>query len=134
MKEDRLTLKPQAVVAVARLGEFAPREALLQQLRAATNLFHRVEGIPAVLSVPSEAPSQAQVKVSLDVVKISVNYVLTAGSDVEVLQTTNPAGTAAISLTGNEVGNAIVGNEGQNTIVGGMGIFTVSPAWASTGS
>src|SRR5262245_62075895 len=39
LKEDRLTLKPRSVVAVARLGEFAPREALLQQLRADTNLF-----------------------------------------------------------------------------------------------
>jgi len=59
LKEDRLTLKPHAVVAVARLGEFAPREALLQQLRANTNLFSRVSGIPAVLEVPSQSQGNA---------------------------------------------------------------------------
>jgi Ca2+-binding RTX toxin-like protein len=54
----------------------------------------------------------------LDRVKTSVTYSLTAGSEVEILETTDQAGTTAIDLVGNEFDNTIIGNDGQNTIVG----------------
>jgi hypothetical protein len=69
IKEDKLTLKPHAAIVVARLGEFAPREALLQQLRAQTNLFSRVAGIPAVIEAPSENPAPSPGKPSQNAVK-----------------------------------------------------------------
>ena len=49
------------------------------------------------------------------------SYVLTAGAYVEVLSTTNHAGTAAINLTGNELAQVILGNAGANFLVGGGG-------------
>ena len=57
-----------------------------------------------------------------DTVLTSVSWELTAGADVEYLRTTNPNGTAAINLTGNASGNAIVGNDGNNLIIGGGGV------------
>jgi Ca2+-binding RTX toxin-like protein len=57
----------------------------------------------------------------MDVVRTSVSYTLTAGSDIEVLETTNQNGTAALSLGGNASGNQIVGNNGDNIINGGDG-------------
>jgi serralysin len=48
-----------------------------------------------------------------------VSYALTNGSEVEVLETTNQSGTAAINLTGNDGINFIVGNNGANIINGG---------------
>jgi len=57
-----------------------------------------------------------------DRVRTSVSYSLQQGPNiscaVEVLETTDPAGTAAIDLVGNEFGNTIVGNNGSNIIVG----------------
>ena len=53
-----------------------------------------------------------------DTVLASVSYTLTAGSSVETLATTNDAGTAAINLTGNNIGNAIRGNDGTNILNG----------------
>jgi len=54
-------------------------------------------------------------------VQTSVSYTLTAGADVEFLETTNAAGTAAINLTGNASGNVVIGNNGRNVINGGAG-------------
>jgi serralysin len=51
----------------------------------------------------------------------SVSFNLTAGQEIERLQTTDNAGTHAINLTGNEFANAIFGNAGDNTIIGGGG-------------
>ncbi|HUE79050.1 MAG TPA: SGNH/GDSL hydrolase family protein [Sphingomicrobium sp.] len=61
-----------------------------------------------------------------DVVKAGVSYALSAGSEIEVLQTTNNKGKAAINLTGNEFGQAIIGNSGSNILEGkgGADVFT----------
>ena len=56
-----------------------------------------------------------------DRVQTSVSYTLTAGADVEVLETRNAAGTTAINLTGNVSGNVVRGNNGGNVINGGDG-------------
>ena len=53
-----------------------------------------------------------------DIVRASVSYVLGAGQEVEVLTTTNNAGTVAINLTGNTFANTIYGNAGANVIDG----------------
>jgi Ca2+-binding RTX toxin-like protein len=57
----------------------------------------------------------------IDVVRTSANYALTAGSDVEVLETTSQNGTAALVLLGNANGNVVRGNNGDNVIGGGDG-------------
>ncbi len=61
-----------------------------------------------------------------DVVKASVSYALSSGSEIEVLQTTNAKGKTAINLTGNEFGQAIIGNAGSNILEGkgGADVFT----------
>jgi hypothetical protein len=56
-----------------------------------------------------------------DVVKASVSYALSAGSEIEVLRTTHDKGKTAINLTGNEFGQTIVGNSGNNVIEGKAG-------------
>jgi Ca2+-binding RTX toxin-like protein len=55
-----------------------------------------------------------------DRVRTSVSYSLSSGefSEIELLETTNQAGTAAIDLVGNQFNQTIVGNNGSNTIVG----------------
>src|SRR5262245_21685430 len=82
-----------------------------------------------------------------DRVQASTSYVLTAGAEVEVLQTTNAAGTARIDLVGNAFDNTIIGNNGNNTLVGspandgggydGLDVFTGNGGgdvfvWSST--
>jgi Ca2+-binding RTX toxin-like protein len=57
----------------------------------------------------------------IDTVRTSVSYTLTAGADVEILETANSAGTAALNLTGNASGNIVIGNNGNNIITGGVG-------------
>ncbi|HEX6072520.1 MAG TPA: hypothetical protein VFY95_05890, partial [Sphingomicrobium sp.] len=56
--------------------------------------------------------------VGQDVVKASASYALAAGSEIEVLRTTNDHGKAAINLTGNEFDQAIIGNNGANVLEG----------------
>lgn len=53
-----------------------------------------------------------------DVVKASVSYALTAGSEIEVLRTTNDKGKTAINLTGNDFAQTIIGNAGSNILEG----------------
>jgi serralysin len=56
-----------------------------------------------------------------DTVRTSVSYTLTAGADVEFLETTNRNGTAALNLTGNNAGNEVIGNNGNNFLNGSGG-------------
>jgi Ca2+-binding RTX toxin-like protein len=56
-----------------------------------------------------------------DTIAASVSYALGAGAEVELLTTGNIGGTAAINLTGNELGNEIWGNAGNNILNGGAG-------------
>ncbi|MER9067607.1 calcium-binding protein [Mesorhizobium sp. M0902] len=60
-----------------------------------------------------------------DKVLASASYVLSAGSQIELLATTNPSGTTAINLTGNEFAQTIQGNAGANVINGGRGADTM---------
>ena len=50
-----------------------------------------------------------------------MSYALGAGISVETLRTADPAATAAIDLTGNELANIVTGNAGANVINGGAG-------------
>ncbi|ESW80463.1 calcium-binding protein [Mesorhizobium sp. C280B] len=59
-----------------------------------------------------------------DKVLASVSHVLSAGSQIELLAT-NPSGTSAINLTGNEFAQTIQGNAGANVINGGGGADTM---------
>jgi Ca2+-binding RTX toxin-like protein len=56
-----------------------------------------------------------------DRVFAAANYVLTAGSEIEILSTADEAGTAPIALTGNERADRIIGNGGANILSGGDG-------------
>ena len=56
-----------------------------------------------------------------DNVVARTSYVLNAGAEVEVLSTTDNAGTANINLTGNELAQLVLGNAGSNTLSGGSG-------------
>jgi Ca2+-binding RTX toxin-like protein len=60
-----------------------------------------------------------------DRVQTSVTYSLAPGSEVEVLETTDPTAATAIDLVGNEYHNTITGNDGSNILVGGLGIDTL---------
>ena len=55
-----------------------------------------------------------------DRVQASLSFTLGAGMDIEVLQTSNSAATAAINLTGNALSQTITGNGGVNTLNGGV--------------
>jgi Ca2+-binding RTX toxin-like protein len=57
----------------------------------------------------------------VDYVATSDSYALLAGQGIEILSTTDNAGTAAINLTGNELLQVLVGNAGNNIINGGGG-------------
>ena len=58
---------------------------------------------------------------TLDRVFASASYVLAAGVEIELLSTTLQAGSAAIDLTGNELGQGMAGNNGLNRLDGGAG-------------
>ena len=61
-----------------------------------------------------------------DRVFASVGYTLGAGVSVEMLSTTNNAGTGAINLTGNELAQTLAGNAGANVLVGKGGADTLA--------
>lgn len=56
-----------------------------------------------------------------DRVMTSVSYALSSAQYIEVFTTTNSAGTGAINLTGNNLGQTIIGNAGANILTGGGG-------------
>jgi Ca2+-binding RTX toxin-like protein len=53
-----------------------------------------------------------------DGVLTSVDYSLKSGVEVEILSTTNAAGTAALKLAGNSFANTVIGNAGNNFLNG----------------
>ena len=53
-----------------------------------------------------------------DRVFASASWTLTAGAEIEIVSTNNHAGTVAINLTGNELGNYLYGNAGANIQIG----------------
>jgi phospholipase/lecithinase/hemolysin len=59
--------------------------------------------------------------VGQDIIKASVSYALSAGSEIEVLRTTNDKGKTAINLTGNDFDQTVIGNAGNNIIEGKAG-------------
>src|SRR6185369_2700966 len=69
--------------------------------------------------------------VGQDVVKASVSYALAAGSEIEVLRTTNDKGKTAINLTGNDFDQMIVGNSAANVLDGKGG---ADQLWGGAGN
>ncbi|MEQ1955193.1 calcium-binding protein [Mesorhizobium sp. CN2-181] len=61
----------------------------------------------------------------VDTVATNVNYVLTAGAEVETLRTTSNSGLTGFDLTGNKFAQTIIGNAGSNVIKGGGGADTL---------
>jgi hypothetical protein len=60
-----------------------------------------------------------------DKIYVSVSYVLDAGLEIELLSTGSTAGTTAINLTGNAVGQILSGNNGVNFLDGKGGHDTL---------
>ena len=60
-----------------------------------------------------------------DAVYASVSYALAAGAAVEILSSSDNAGTAALTLVGNSYEQVIYGNAGANFIAGGGGADTL---------
>ena len=58
---------------------------------------------------------------SADQVRAAVSFGLAGDDNIEVMQTTSFAGTGAINLTGNALGQTIIGNAGANTLEDGAG-------------
>jgi Ca2+-binding RTX toxin-like protein len=56
-----------------------------------------------------------------DRIRTSVSFTIAAGQEIEILQTDNNIGTAALALAGNALGQYIFGNYGANLIDGGGG-------------
>ncbi len=61
-----------------------------------------------------------------DRVRAAATYVLAAGVQVEVLETSLATATATIALTGNATSQAIIGNDGINVLTGGGGTDTLT--------
>jgi Ca2+-binding RTX toxin-like protein len=74
-----------------------------------------------IVDNPGDAANETALQ-GLDRVRTSVSYALAGNSEIEILETTNQAGTAAINLIGNGFDNTINGNNGINLMVGGDGV------------
>jgi Ca2+-binding RTX toxin-like protein len=75
--------------------------------------------VDAATDVVTENPGEGT-----DTVYASVNYNLSAGSEIEFLRAN--ADTTGLTLTGNEFGNTIVGGSGNDTLNGGVGNDTLN--------
>ena len=64
--------------------------------------------------------------IGVDVVRASTSYALAAGSEIELLTTTNANGKGALNLTGNEFAQQITGNAGANVLNGRGGADTLT--------
>ncbi|MFI0843497.1 hypothetical protein [Mesorhizobium sp. IMUNJ 23232] len=62
----------------------------------------------------------------IDTVLASASWVLSAGVEIEFLETTSQTDAVAIDLTGNDFDQTITGNAGANTLKGGGGRDTLS--------
>ena len=51
----------------------------------------------------------------------SISYAIGPGVDIEILSTDDEAGTASITLVGNELDNHLIGNDGANVLFGQTG-------------
>ena len=60
-----------------------------------------------------------------DRVLVYANYTLNAGAEVELISAADQAGTAALRINGNELGNNIQANDGNNILNGGGGNDTI---------
>ncbi|MGQ0590582.1 MAG: tandem-95 repeat protein [Sphingosinicella sp.] len=60
-----------------------------------------------------------------DRIYASVNYVLSAGREIEFISAADQAGTGALNLTGNAFGQVLWGNAGANILTGGGGTDTL---------
>lgn len=60
-----------------------------------------------------------------DVVYTSVSYALSATSSIEVMSTTDSAGTGAIDLRGSDFAQTMYGNAGANVLDGSFGVDTM---------
>jgi len=61
-----------------------------------------------------------------DTVEAAVNYTVGKGVYIQVLETTNPSGTSALSLYSNEFGQTVTGNAGNNSLRGYGGNDTIN--------
>jgi Ca2+-binding RTX toxin-like protein len=58
----------------------------------------------------------------IDIVRTVGSWTMTAGADIETLETTDATATTSLALYGNGTGNTIVGNDGDNFLDGGGGV------------
>ena len=70
------------------------------------------------VSSPSTLVLEGAGGVGQDVVKTSVSYALAAGSEIEILRTSNDKGKTAINLSGNDFSQKLVGNAASNVLEG----------------
>jgi len=90
-----------------------------------------MQGLGGNESITLDSPADRAVEAvggGSDRILVSTTFVLEAGSEVELVTTTNAAGTTAINLTGNAFANTIYGNAGAN-IVNAQGEMTSWSAW-----
>lgn len=69
----------------------------------------------------------------VDTVRVSVSYTLSAEVAVEKLEASNPTGTTAFNLFGNEFAQTITGNDGANSLVGNEGNDVISARGGADG-